>query len=614
MSQKLRIENIEEFEAAVRQQNLSAPNQQVDIIEYVQGVKEALSSLVDQVVVDQEESSRMVEQTKEALDEEKKKAEERTDFLEAQVKSLETKLNNRSIKLKETRKALKEANKALKVEQENSTQSTIDEDALVELKNQLHDAQEANLAAKDRISKLESALDEQADVVEAGQELKKHHEQQVAELAEATELLAAAKHGADSMKAELDPLRVELKQAQETIAAFDEKHASSIEALAQEQQESNAARNRIYTLESLLDKKIKRLENIKAERDGIVQTLSALQAERELTADEDAANLRELRDAQKQIAQLNDALEEEKRLRIESEQLHAQAIAENNPQALDQQLQQQQERIAALETTEQASADTIIRLQKEVALSQRNAEDEKVRSEELRERARATLDSDKQKDERIQQLESQLNSLQVEKNNQQNIHHHLHERIHTLEEEIKGALKLNEILRSQPAESSEKKTTTQIDVNLKVIETNNRLGTLLLKSEVITQEQLDEVLMERQRPDYDRSMRIGQQFIEKGYANEDVIAQAIAHQLKVPFLRIERNTVKYTAIRFVPRQLAQMHSCIPAYIQGGNLMLAMVNPMDLIAIEDIQRSSGLPVKVMIATRADILDAIKRYYK
>lgn len=72
-------------------------------------------------------------------------------------------------------------------------------------------------------------MDEQEDIIETGQELKKHHEQQVAELAEVTELLAAAKHCADSMKAELDPLREELKSAQETIADFDEKHASSIE-------------------------------------------------------------------------------------------------------------------------------------------------------------------------------------------------------------------------------------------------------------------------------------------------------------------------------------------------------------------------------------------------
>jgi predicted nucleic acid-binding Zn-ribbon protein len=459
---------------------------------------------------------------------------------------------------------------------------------------------------------LETALNDQAAVVEAGQELKKIHEDHLTEVTEKRKALKTAQQAAKARTAEVVALKKELVETKKKIDAFDERQAGTVAALAQEQQELDAARARIDTLESKLREAMQRMSPLQKELDESTTALSALQATHKKVATSEAAIKKELRDVEKQITKINYSLEEERTLRTEAERARDEALALSNTQDLQQQLLQHQERIGALETTEHASADTIVALKKKLAETEHQFKQEQQRLSELRDRAKATLGVDQQKDARIQYLEGKLEAFQHEKHGQLDMHHNLHEQIISLEEQLKSAQKVNAVLKSQHVD--EKPVEPRVNINLKVVENNNRLGNLLLKSGVITQAQLDEVLLERQHPGYSRSYRIGKQLVDKGYANEDVIAQAIAHQMNIPFLRIERNTVKYSAVRFVSKQMATKHQCIPAFVQAGNLMLAMVNPMDLVAIEDIERCTSLPVKIMVSTADDVQDAIKRYYR
>jgi hypothetical protein len=176
----------------------------------------------------------------------------------------------------------------------------------------------------------------------------------------------------------------------------------------------------------------------------------------------------------------------------------------------------------------------------------------------------------------------------------------------SLQEEITA---LKEQLEAQTAD---REAESKVNVEFDEVEAKQKLGDLLLETRVITKEQLDEVLTER-REGIDHG-KIGQAFIDKGFATEDVVVQALAHQMEVPFLRIEHNSIRHEAIRMISERMAENHVCIPIRVENERLVVAMQNPMDLIAIEDIERIGGYPVDPVAATPSNIREAIATYYQ
>ena len=98
-----------------------------------------------------------------------------------------------------------------------------------------------------------------------------------------------------------------------------------------------------------------------------------------------------------------------------------------------------------------------------------------------------------------------------------------------------------------------------------------------------------------------------------GVAKEDTVAQAISFQHGIEFVRLNDSAVSQNVLKIVNRRMAERHHCIPVRVDGGTLVLAMENPLDLIAIEDVERASEMPVRVAIATGSDIASAIALHY-
>lgn len=532
MGQSEKKEKTDDVENVVDDALSPTSGQQTDIIEYVEDVKNALASLVDQVEEGQAHTSRMVEKTRDELSKQKTVSAKYTESLDDHIQSLQVRYDDQAAQLERLQLELDQKTQELQAFESREEESPSNEQEIVEYKNQLHEKEEANQAGKRRITALEETIESQKGLLDETQGL----EQELAQQTQAIEVLTLSL--ADSQAA-LAPLQTSLDKATDA--------------------------------ESTLQK--------------------------------------ELRDVHKDIAKLNYALDEEKKLRNKAESARDEALSVSQAQESQEPFRPYEERIAALETTEQASADTILQLKKDLRTAHKYNTQGREALETLQEEAKGTLDADNQKDERIQFLERKFSESQETQHAQQSVHHNLHEQIVTLEKQLKEALSAQSTLKEDTSEPD-----PRVDLELKAAENTNRLGQLLLTSGVITQAQLDEVLSERQHSNYDRSLRTGQQFIEKGYATEDIVAQAVAHQMEIPFLRIEHNTVKYSAVRLVSKQLAQMHQCMPLFVQAGNLVVAMVNPMDLIAIEDIEHSTGLPVKVMVSTPSDIQEAFTHYYQ
>lgn len=138
-----------------------------------------------------------------------------------------------------------------------------------------------------------------------------------------------------------------------------------------------------------------------------------------------------------------------------------------------------------------------------------------------------------------------------------------------------------------------------------------RMGEILVDAEVISQEQLEEVLehQEKNAPEG----RLGALIIELGMAEESAVAKAIAEQLDIDFIRLDQSAVDREAAHRITGKVADMHRCIPIRTEGDHLLLAMANPLDLIAIEDVERATNLTVRPLVATASDLALCITCVY-
>ncbi len=135
-------------------------------------------------------------------------------------------------------------------------------------------------------------------------------------------------------------------------------------------------------------------------------------------------------------------------------------------------------------------------------------------------------------------------------------------------------------------------------------------GELLRQWGEVTEEQLEEALAE-QRANPQR--HLGAILVEKGYATEDAVARALAQQVGVPYVDLEKEAIDTQAVTLVTHRLAQQHQCLPLQSTATTIRVAMVNPMDLVAIEDIERWTGRKAEIVVARASAIAEAIEKYF-
>ncbi|NLN92436.1 MAG: hypothetical protein GX130_03875 [Candidatus Hydrogenedens sp.] len=166
--------------------------------------------------------------------------------------------------------------------------------------------------------------------------------------------------------------------------------------------------------------------------------------------------------------------------------------------------------------------------------------------------------------------------------------------------------------RPQPTESLQSTVPPAEEKTFTFTPTTQRklFGEILCEAGVVTPEQLEEALRFK-ASGFKR--RIGTVFIELGYATAEVIAAALAAQLHLPFVDKLENRASTEAIRLVPPHLIKNHRSLPLQKEGDRLQLAMENPLDLIAIENIELATGLIVEPAVATSDEITAAIERFY-
>jgi len=136
-----------------------------------------------------------------------------------------------------------------------------------------------------------------------------------------------------------------------------------------------------------------------------------------------------------------------------------------------------------------------------------------------------------------------------------------------------------------------------------------RLGDLLLKEKRITPEQLQEALTYQKQ----KGGKLGFALVSLGYAKEAEITALLSKQFGVPSIAIGQFQIDPSVIKLVPAETAQKYQIIPLSRSGATLTIAMTDPTNVFAMDDIKFMTGYNVEPVVASETEVDEALQRYY-
>ena len=139
--------------------------------------------------------------------------------------------------------------------------------------------------------------------------------------------------------------------------------------------------------------------------------------------------------------------------------------------------------------------------------------------------------------------------------------------------------------------------------------TKKQLGELLIERGVINHEQL-KIGLETQK---ESGGLIGEILVELKFATERDIAQALTLQYGFPYLPLANYEIGSDVLLAVPENLCWKYILIPIDKIGKSLTLAMANPTDLVAIEEVEKVTESQIQAFVSTSSEIKQAIDQYY-
>ncbi|MBB6216596.1 type IV pilus assembly protein PilB [Anaerosolibacter carboniphilus] len=136
-----------------------------------------------------------------------------------------------------------------------------------------------------------------------------------------------------------------------------------------------------------------------------------------------------------------------------------------------------------------------------------------------------------------------------------------------------------------------------------------RLGDLLIDAGLISKAQLDKVLQLQKIT----GKKLGELLIDEGIVEEKQIIEVLEFQLGIPHLDLSKYFIAPEIPRLISERLARRHTLIPIKKDRDKLIVAMADPLNIFAIDDVKIATGLIVSPAISTKQNILYAIERYY-
>jgi type IV pilus assembly protein PilB len=142
-----------------------------------------------------------------------------------------------------------------------------------------------------------------------------------------------------------------------------------------------------------------------------------------------------------------------------------------------------------------------------------------------------------------------------------------------------------------------------------MVKSRKKLGDLLVEAGMITQAQLDKALTVQKKT----GERLGKTLVNLGYITEHGIIEVLEFQLGVPHVELTATSVSSDVAAVIPASLAERYQVLPLKKEGKKLTLAMVDPTNFYAIDDVRMVTGCEIYPVIAAEREIVQAINETY-
>ena len=136
-----------------------------------------------------------------------------------------------------------------------------------------------------------------------------------------------------------------------------------------------------------------------------------------------------------------------------------------------------------------------------------------------------------------------------------------------------------------------------------------RIGELLVMNDLITQNQLEEVLKNQ----INTKKKLGELLTDSGILSERQLVEVLEFQLGFPVINMYDTVIDPTVVQLLPEKIARRHCIMPIEQKNGKIKVAMLDPLNYEAVEEIRLANGMEVHAFIAMRSEIEQAITRYY-
>ena len=139
---------------------------------------------------------------------------------------------------------------------------------------------------------------------------------------------------------------------------------------------------------------------------------------------------------------------------------------------------------------------------------------------------------------------------------------------------------------------------------------NKEIGEILLERGVISRAQLETILVYQK----EKGILFGEALVQMKLGTEEDIVQALSCQYGFPYLPLNNYEIAPEVVATVPLDLCRLYCLVPIDKIGRSLTLAMANPLNVQALEDVENVTNCSVQAFVSTATEINNAIKRYYE
>ncbi len=138
---------------------------------------------------------------------------------------------------------------------------------------------------------------------------------------------------------------------------------------------------------------------------------------------------------------------------------------------------------------------------------------------------------------------------------------------------------------------------------------SQRLGDLLVKEGVITSDQLEQALKVQK----DSGSRLGSVLVKLGYLSDEDVTNFLSRQYGVPAINLNYFEIDPSVVKLIPYDTAKRYQILPLSRVGASLTIAMVDPTNVFAMDDIKFMTGFNIEPVVASESSILEGIEKAY-